>query len=798
MNQPCTLPASAPEAGPASHAAYLPPVPRPPHDPYTLVLNGRLGWRALPGTLPGTPPAAIGPLGACGALTLLPLPGSGRTLTEATGSFGGLVLPRHLALAALGPCQQALLLFDASGRRLLRFDPCACAFADAFCLRPQDPRLPAGPGTLAASRGRLYLADPAARRVVVLNAATGAARGVWRAPLATPPCDAGSRLDDWQPAALAVAPNGDLWVGDRMHGALLRFAASGCVRERHDGFGAVAALAATCDGRLLVATDGAEAVVFYDPATRRRLDPPLRPADLSDTFAPLPLTVHADGSVDLSALCSPPCAAPCVFDPSGALLDAPPDDPPDAWPATGTWHSQALDSGISDCVWDRIVLGASLPAHTRLAIDVLTAETELQPADLLEGGDWLPALALHPEPDGTTAFDGIDYMLRARPGRFLWLRLRLDGNGTATPSLGCLALDFPRISWRRYLPALFGAEPVSAEFTDRWLALFDRQFRDIESQIDGQARLFDPLSAPAGGRQDFLGFLAGWLGLGSGLSALPLARQRAFIRHAARAFAWRGTPRGLTHTLYLFLGLQRWCGWCGYSGAGAAPCVPCATDIPERFRWRPPRLLLEHYILRRWLFLGFGRLSDNARLWGERIVNRSRLGAGAPPVAAPGCPLPALAGSQGGDDCEPCVGPARAGRHGAASPDESARIGVTQLKTAQDPWRDPFHVYAHKLSVFVPAACVREPALARALAQLLKADVPAHVQATLVPVAPRFRIGVQAMLGLDAVIGYRAAPVTLDAMKLGRATVLGGADRDGGARALRVGTRRVGMDTTMQ
>ncbi|UIF91180.1 hypothetical protein [Cupriavidus sp. UYPR2.512] len=793
--QPCTLPARLPDAGPASHAAshaaYLPPVPRPPHDPLTLVLNGQLGWRVLPGKPPAVPAATIGPLGECGALTLLPLPGSGRTLLEASGSFGGLVLPRHMALASLGPCQQALLLFDAKNRRLLRFDPCACVFAASFCLRAQDPRLPSGPAALAASCGRLYLADPAGRRVIVLNAATGAARGVWRAPLSTPPCDAGSGLDDWQPAALAVAPNGDIWVGDRINGLLLRFSPTGCVVERHHGFGAVAALAATCDGRLLVAGDGAAAIVYYDPSTRRRLDAPLRPADLADAFAPLPLTVHADGSVDLSALCSPPCAAPCVFDPSGNLLDTPPDDPPDAWPATGTWYSQALDSGISECVWDRIVLGASLPAHTRLAIDVLTAETELPPSGLFESGDWQAALALHPEPDGSSAFDGIDYMLQARPGRYLWLRLRLDGNGSGTPSLACLALDFPRISWRRYLPAMFGAEPVSAEFTDRWLALFDRQFRDIEQQIDRQARLFDPLSAPAGGRQDFLGFLAGWLGLGNGLSALPLARQRAFIKHAARAFAWRGTPRGLTHTLYLFLGLQRWCGY----AADAAACVPCATDIPARFRWRPPRLLLEHYLLRRWLFLGFGRLSDNARLWGERIVNRGRLGTGAPPAAMPGCPLPAGAGA---DDCEPCVGASHAGRHGAASPDESARIGVTQLKTAQDPWRDPFHVYAHKLSVFVPAACVREPALARALAQLLKADVPAHVQATLVPVEPRFRIGVQAMLGLDAVIGYRAAPVTLDAMKLGRATVLGSADRDGGARALRVGTRRVGMDTTMQ
>jgi hypothetical protein len=93
---------------------------------------------------------------------------------------------------------------------------------------------------------------------------------------------------------------------------------------------------------------------------------------------------------------------------------------------------------------------------------------------------------------------------------------------------------------------------------------------------------------------------------------------------------------------------------------------------------------------------------------------------------------------------------------------------------------------------------LREPQVARALTQLLKADVPAHAQVNLVPVEPRFRVGVQAMLGLDAVIGYRAATPTLDEMSLGKATVLGGADSDGGGRSLRVGTRRVGMDTTLQ
>jgi phage tail-like protein len=761
---------------PASHAAYLAPPPRPPHDPFTLVLDGRTGWRPRG----AQPPPGIGPLGEDGALTLIPLPGSGRTLQEDSGSFGGLVLPHHATLAALDRCQSALLLFDAPNRRLLRFDPCACAFVEAFCLRRHDPRLPAGQAALASHCGRLYIADRDGRRVLVLNAATGALRGQWRAPLDIPPCSPANRLLAWEPAALAIAPDGDVWVGDRMNGLLLRLAPNGCVRERHDGFGAIRALAANRCGQLLVASEGATQVVFYDPVMRRRLEPPLRPADVVASFAPLPLAVRADGSLDLSALCQPPCAAPCIFGPDGALLEHPLPDPHPVYPAAGTWLGAALDSGIAECVWDRIVIDAGVPEHTKLAIEVLTAETWLDPAQVQDNADWQRAAL-------ASGLAGEDFMLRAPPGRYLWLRLRMHSNGSATPALRRIAIDYPRISWRRYLPAVFGAEPVSAEFTDRWLGIFERAFLQIETALDSQAGLFDPRSAPATPGHDFLGFLAGWVGL-QGTAMLPLARRRALLRSAPALYPWRGTLRALQGMLYLFFGLEQWRDY----RADNTPCVPCPVAIPDRYRWRPPRLLLEHYVLRRWLWLGYARLSDNAKLWGERIVNRSRLGDSAAPAAAPGCPLP---GTDGGSAC---VGAPQTGGHAGSSPGEIAQVGVTQLKTWQDPLRDPFHVHAHQLSVFVPAACLREPALARALGQLLKADIPAHVKANLVPVEARMRVGVQAMLGLDAVIGYRPAPVALDEAALGKGTVLGGAERDGGGASLRVGTRRLGMDTRLQ
>src|SRR5207247_461214 len=101
-----------------------------------------------------------------------------------------------------------------------------------------------------------------------------------------------------------------------------------------------------------------------------------------------------------------------------------------------------------------------------------------------------------------------DCLIRSGAGRFLSLRVELQGSGAATPRISAMVVEFPRISLRRYLPAVFGQEPISADFTDRFLAIFDTTLRTIERAIDTQARLFDPLSAPAtqgkSGTPDFL------------------------------------------------------------------------------------------------------------------------------------------------------------------------------------------------------------------------------------------------------------------------------------------------------
>jgi phage tail-like protein len=329
-----------------------------------------------------------------------------------------------------------------------------------------------------------------------------------------------------------------------------------------------------------------------------------------------------------------------------------------------------------------------------------------------------------------------------------------------------MRVEFPRVSLARYLPAVFAADPSAADFTDRFLSLFDVALRSIEAEIDTQARFFDPLSTPATTTSkpdgDFLSWLASWIGLSLDRYQ-PEERRRLLVKRAARLYQIRGTREGLRRQLLFYLGWDAMAESSGGTGdcelsqdekeAGRRTrrvpltCRPkpdnCAPPQSPR-RWRLPLVILEHYRLRRWLFAGSARVGDQAVLWGRSIVNRSQL-------------------------------------------DENAQIDRSQLITTQDPQRDPFHVYAHKFTVFIPAWVGREPRYKRGFEKLLRAESPAHALGYVRYVEPRFRIGVQSSIGFDSVVGRYPQGVTLGDTPLGPASVLPEPPQAAGGPSMSVG-----------
>jgi len=95
------------------------------------------------------------------------------------------------------------------------------------------------------------------------------------------------------------------------------------------------------------------------------------------------------------------------------------------------------------------------------------------------------------------------------------------------------------------LPGIFQEDP----FTVRFVSGFDDVLAPILSTLDCLPAYFDPSLAP----EDFLGWLAGWVGLELDES-WPVSRQRAAIAHAAQMYRMRGTVSGLRDNLEVLTG----------------------------------------------------------------------------------------------------------------------------------------------------------------------------------------------------------------------------------------------------
>jgi phage tail-like protein len=468
--------------------------------------------------------------------------------------------------------------------------------------------------------------------------------------------------------------------------------------------------------------------------------------------------VDARGRLHLASWCAAPPAHPGIFDLDGNPVAPETTAALPLYLGQGTYTSVALDSSLYRCQWHRVVLGGSIPAGASVEVQTMTSEVELDAGELAA----LPLETWQTRTVATGTGDGDwDCLVRSGPGRFLWLRLLFKGDGFVTPVLERIVVEFPRITSRRYLPAVFSAEPVSADFTDRFLSIFDTTLRGIERTLDTEARFFDPRSAPVTRRRaddvDFLTWIASWIGITLDRH-WPEARRRRYVEEAAALYAVRGTPEGLRRALLLYLGLDSDAPRC----ADPAPkqrCVPrppnCDPPAPPPPPWEAPRLVLEHFKLRRWLFVGAGRLGSDAELWGKRIVNRSQL-------------------------------------------DANARLGESRLISTPDPVRDPFLVYAHRFTVFVPACVGAGDASRKGLESLLRAEAPAHTAWDIRYVEPRFRVGVQAVIGYDSVIARTPVGVRLGDAMLRQGTVLGPAPHARGGPSVVVGRQaRIGETTRL-
>jgi phage tail-like protein len=561
----------------------------------TLLLDARTGWRKA---------YADAALELNGALQLRRVPSSIRPLVDASGSFGGLTNPGGLAIDPDG----RIYILDADGTRICRYDACACAFETLPCIggRGSKPReLNGARGIDISCNYDLFVADTGNARVQVFALKGLPLRAIWNDP------KAGAK--PWEPWDLVVARDGRVFVTDRANGLVHRYDCHGTWRGAFGGLTKPTHIAIDSECRLYVIQDGSADVLVFD-AEGKLLETITKADQAADRFCPTHLAVDADGNLCIAdangalwiadadtheprACRAALTAGGLAFDKNGEAIVTDADrkrictlDSSAAYETSGAFLSEALDSRMHNCQWHRVVLRGTLVAGTKVRVDTFTSESPktIEEIRALPEARWATRQA-HTIAGGKEW----DCLVLSVPGRYLWLRLTLTGNGAATPEIASVRAYFPRASSLRYLPAVYSEDAVSRDFLGRFLSIFDTVRDTVSARIANIAAYFDPASAPDDSSADFLAWLGSWVGMALDRH-WPEARRRALLKNAHRLYELRGTPEGLRLHIELYTG-------------------------------RKPQIL-EHFKLRRWTFLGSSRLGDCSALYGSSIVKRLQLG----------------------------------------------------------------------------------------------------------------------------------------------------------------------------
>jgi phage tail-like protein len=167
--------------------------------------------------------------------------------------------------------------------------------------------------------------------------------------------------------------------------------------------------------------------------------------------------------------------------------------------------------------------------------------------------------------------------------------------------------------------------------------------------------------------------------------------------------------------------------------------------------------ILEHFRLRRWVQVGEGTaavdLGGGAPLWSRDIYQRLQLSS-------------------------------------------YSQAGAFRLTGRPEPAIEPYEWGANRFSVFFLASPYRAAEVERGVRAVIEREKPAHTDATVCPVFPRFRIGVQARVGVDTVVGTISHLVLGRLATLGYDTILACSQEERTLRALGSSVRPVVGSTT--
>jgi phage tail-like protein len=447
------------------------------------------------------------------------------------------VISAHDLLASLPPRRLARgcgpgswLLLTTEGNVLGR-DPCVPCWRPIWCAESLPNGLE-GSLALASTPNRFAIVTP--REVQVWTAA--GETQVAAIPVANA-------------AAVAFFPGGDVVVGSSGsdHSIVLaRFGPDGrplgALNLGTSVPGPISRLAVDVTGTIWLATGSnpAERALYSGPWQGKFA--PATSAALAAAFPPTDLTGASKAGFCLQVTSAQGVPLTYCTSWDGCPLPASSIAPPPAptWQKSGSITSGWIDSGIPRCRWHRVRVDASMPKGTGIQVSFVTMDSDpTGKAQKPSSGDWQQA------PPGS-----LDVLVQLPPGRYLQLQLQLTSDGTTTPVVNSVRIDFPRRTSLDWLPAVYRENPEAEDFTARFLANFDASIDDLDAAVARFPALLDAQSVP--------GEVLPWLGTFMDVVFDPDwddSLRRQVLAALPGLYKQRGTLAGLAAAIKLVFGI---------------------------------------------------------------------------------------------------------------------------------------------------------------------------------------------------------------------------------------------------
>jgi phage tail-like protein len=206
---------------------------------------------------------------------------------------------------------------------------------------------------------------------------------------------------------------------------------------------------------------------------------------------------------------------------------------------------QALDGKTP---WYRFTVhAATLPPATH--VQLFTWTDEVGPPPFAPGTN-------SPFPGWQAApRDALQGVIFSAPARRLWIGCVVRSDGSATPSIAQIRIDYGRDTYLKYLPAVYRADPVSRDLLERLLSLAQTALGGLHREIVDLTRLFDPAAVPDRGYPSWLAWLSGWLAWQLDQNWTE-AQAREDLAEAFQLYSRRGTLEGLRRYLKIYAGVN--------------------------------------------------------------------------------------------------------------------------------------------------------------------------------------------------------------------------------------------------